>query len=128
MSSSKNPSIENLAGVLIYTEDLERLVSFYQDTLGLTPHSLKSRTAAFQLRNNTRITLGKHSEVKGLVRNQYRIMVNLSTDDIQASYTHLSEKGVRFIRPPEQEQWGGWVATFSDPDDNILQLLQFPLE
>lgn len=128
MSSSKNPSIENLAGVLIYTEDLERLVAFYQNTLGLTPQSLKSQTASFQLRNNTRITLGKHSEVKGQARNRYRIMVNFSTGNIQASYTHLLAKGVRFIRPPEQETWGGWVATFSDPDDNILQLLQFPTE
>jgi predicted enzyme related to lactoylglutathione lyase len=128
MSSSKKPSIENLSGVLIYTEDLERLVAFYQNTLGLTPQSLKAQTASFQLRNNTRITLGKHSEVKGQTRNRYRIMVNFSTDDIQASYTHLLAKGVRFIRPPEQETWGGWVTTFSDPDDNILQLLQFPTE
>jgi predicted enzyme related to lactoylglutathione lyase len=33
---------------------------------------------------------------------------------------------VEFIRQPEREQWGGWIATFKDPDGNILQLLQLP--
>ena len=38
----------------------------------------------------------------------------------------MQANGVEFIRPPEQEHWGGWVATFKDPDGNILQMLQFP--
>ena len=36
------------------------------------------------------------------------------------------KQGVQFIREPEEESWGGTVATFSDPDGNILQLLEFP--
>jgi uncharacterized glyoxalase superfamily protein PhnB len=36
----------------------------------------------------------------------------------------LAEAGVEFLRQPEQESWGGWVATFRDPDGNTLQLLQ----
>ena len=45
-------------------------------------------------------------------------------DDIYAEAKRLSEAGVEFIRQPEQESWGGWVATFKDPDGNVLQLLQ----
>ncbi len=33
---------------------------------------------------------------------------------------------VNFDRVPEQEHWGGWVATFRDPDGNMLQLLEQP--
>ena len=29
-------------------------------------------------------------------------------------------------RAPEREEWGGWVATFADPDGNVLQLMQLP--
>ena len=51
-------------------------------------------------------------------------MVNFSVGNIQDCYTNLTEKGVVFLREPEKETWGGWVATFNDPDGNILQLLQ----
>ena len=51
-------------------------------------------------------------------------MVHYGVDDIHAEYARLAGLGVEFIRSPEQEDWGGWVATLSDPDGNILQLLQ----
>ena len=53
-------------------------------------------------------------------------MINLGVDDIHAEHNRLSDAGVVFIRPPERESWGGWVATFQDPDGNLLQLLQTP--
>jgi predicted enzyme related to lactoylglutathione lyase len=33
---------------------------------------------------------------------------------------------VDFTRAPAREEWGGWVATFADPDGNVLQLMQLP--
>ena len=51
-------------------------------------------------------------------------MVNLGVKDIHAEHERLVSKGVEFTRPPEREHWGGWVATFSDPDGNTIQLLQ----
>jgi uncharacterized glyoxalase superfamily protein PhnB len=53
-------------------------------------------------------------------------MAHLGVDDIHRQYQQLQEAGVEFIRPPEQEHWGGWIATFKDPDGNILQMLQLP--
>jgi len=53
-------------------------------------------------------------------------MVNLAVDDIRAAHARLVGAGVTFRRPPEREAWGGWVATFADPDGNTLQLLQLP--
>ena len=51
-------------------------------------------------------------------------MLNFLTDDIFADYKRLTEEGVSFIRSPEKESWGGWVATFLDIDGNTLQLMQ----
>jgi predicted enzyme related to lactoylglutathione lyase len=51
-------------------------------------------------------------------------MPHLGTDNIRSEARRLAEAGVEFIRHPEQESWGGWVATFKDPDGNVLQLLQ----
>ena len=55
-----------------------------------------------------------------------RLMINLAVADVRPVAARLRRNGVAFVRPPEQEPWGGWIATFSDPDGNTLQLLQAP--
>jgi predicted enzyme related to lactoylglutathione lyase len=117
--------ITGVAGVIIWTDDLARLAAFYRDTLGLTPHSVRPHFIAFKW-GEMRLSLGRHRQVAGPARDPYRIMINLAVDDIHHTHAALLAKGVRFLRHPEQEHWGGWVATFLDPDGNILQLLQQP--
>ena len=117
--------ILGLAGVIIWTDNLERLSSFYRETFGLVPHSVRPDFVAFSF-GEVRLSLGKHSEVSGPSREPYRIMVNLGVEDIHAVAQRLKERGIGLIREPEREHWGGWVATFQDPDGNILQLLQQP--
>jgi catechol 2,3-dioxygenase-like lactoylglutathione lyase family enzyme len=46
------------------------------------------------------------------------------TDDINATYEDLRAKGVEFPQPPTQQFWGGFEATFKDPDGNLFKLLQ----
>jgi len=54
------------------------------------------------------------------------VMIHLTVDDIRAVHSRLARAGVVFTRAPEREEWGGWVATFADPDGNTLQLMQLP--
>jgi predicted enzyme related to lactoylglutathione lyase len=117
--------IQGIAGVIIWTDNLDRLSSFYRHTLGLVPHSVRPDFVAFSF-GDIRLSLGTHSEVAGSSRDPYRIMVNLAVDDIAQVAHRLEERGVELLRQPEQEAWGGWVATFQDPDGNVLQLLQQP--
>ena len=117
--------LEGVIGVIIWTEDLDRLLKFYRDTLGLTPHSTRPDFVAFRW-GDMRLSIGRHSHVKGPSSEPYRVMVNLGVSDIHALHRELEAKGVQFSRPPEQEHWGGWVATMSDPDGNTLQLMQQP--
>ena len=119
--------IEGVVGVIIWTESLDRLLPFYRDTLGLHPHSVRPNFVAFRW-GDIRLSIGQHSEVKGRTTEPCRVMVNLGVSDIHKTYEHLSARGVVFSRPPEREHWGGWVATFADPDGNVLQLLQQPRE
>ena len=117
--------IEGVVGVIIWTESLDRLLSFYRDTLGLEPHSLTPDFASFKW-GGVRLGIGRHSEIEGVTTEPHRVMVNLGVDDIQREYDALRSRGVRFTRRPELEHWGGWVSTFSDPDGNTLQLMQLP--
>ena len=115
--------IEGIVGVTLWTDDLERLVRFYRDSLGLKLHRHHGDFANFQW-GDMRLNIGVHDRVKGQARDPYRIMVSFGVSDIHGEYRRLREQGVEFIRVPEQEGWGGWVATFLDPDGNVLQLLQ----
>ena len=115
--------IDGLAGVIIWTDDLETMLGFYRDTLGLTPNSVRPHFVSFKW-GRVRLGLGTHANVSGVTKEPFRIMVNLGVDDIHAEHERLVSNGVAFTRPPEREHWGGWVATFTDPDGNTIQLLQ----
>ena len=115
--------IKGLAGLIIWTDNLDVLSNFYRDVLQLVPHSVKPDFISFKW-GDTRLNIGTHSDIKGCSKDQLRIMVNLRVKDIRAAYNNLQERGIDFIRLPEQENWGGWICTLSDPDGNIIQLVQ----
>ena len=111
--------------MLIYTGNFPPMLAFYRDTLGLTPRHLKPGFVNFQW-PGLRLTVTEHSELHGPARDPLHVMVNFAVDDIHAMHEMLCAAGVRFSRPPEQEPWGGWIATFPDPDGNTLQLFELP--
>ena len=115
--------INGLAGLIIWTDNLEVLLDFYRDVLQLVPHSVKPDFVSFRW-GDTRLNIGTHSEIKGLSKDRFRIMINLRVNDVRNVHNSLEERGVAFIRPPEQEHWGGWICTLSDRDGNIIQLVQ----
>lgn len=120
--------IEGLAGVVIWTtaDRYTAMRAFYVDTLGLAPRSDRDRFVSFVLgaADDVRLNISVHAEVEGAARDPLRIMLLLRVADIHVTAARLQDAGVRFTRPPEQEPWGGWIATFPDPDGNTVQLLQ----
>jgi len=119
--------ILGLSGVLVWTEAsrFPAMRRFYVETLGLTPRSDREHFVNFDW-GAQRLTVSVHEGVTGATSDPLRLMINLAVDDIQPVAARLASRGVEFTRPPEQEPWGGWVATFHDPDGNTLQLLQTP--
>jgi len=114
--------LTGIHSVLIWTEDVSRLLPFYRDILGLKPQ-MESEEFAVYLLNGPGLVIGKHSEVQGPSRDPNRVMVNFAVDDCQTEYERLSEQGVEFIRPPTKDAIH-IIATFRDPDGNTLQLME----
>jgi predicted enzyme related to lactoylglutathione lyase len=119
--------IQGMAGVLIWTERarFDAMARFYRDQLGLTPRSSKADFINFDW-GGVRLSVSVHDRVTGTSKDPFRIMINLAVDDVRAVHARLTSAGVVFIRPPETEDWGGQVASFLDPDGNLVQLFQLP--
>lgn len=113
-------------GVLLWTsaERYEPLAAFYRDVLRLPMRTDRPGHLAFEWPDGMRLTLGVHTLVDGPARDPHRIMLNLAAPDIVAVAATLRARGVVFVREPSPEPWGGWIATFADPDGNLVQLLQ----
>ncbi len=108
-----------LGSVIIATADPTRLRAFYHGVLGVAVNA-QGKLAS----GGVVIHPARHSAVQGAPAEPHRVMLTFETTDIQASAAALRAAGVAFVREPTQEGWGGWVATFLDPDGNYLQLIQ----
>jgi predicted enzyme related to lactoylglutathione lyase len=118
--------IKGVHSTVIWTDDLSRLTAFYRDTMGMTTEMESPEFVVFA-GAPSQLALGRHSEVAGPSKDPYRVMVDLIVDDCQAEYERLKAKGVEFLRPPGQDQAGGFtIATLRDIDGNTLQLFQLP--
>jgi len=116
--------IKGLSGATIWSEDLNKLLPFYRDTLGLKPGIETPGFVVFGDPGAPNFALGTHSEVKGINADPARHMVGFLTDDIEAEVVGLKAKGVRFVSDPEKFDQVT-VATLKDPEGNYVQLLQF---
>jgi predicted enzyme related to lactoylglutathione lyase len=116
--------IKRLRVSSIWSEDLNNLLPFYRDVLGLRPGL---ETPGFVVLGDPEapaVALGTHSEVRGRALEPARHIVGLETDDIAKECRRLKDAGVEFVEEP-RDFGEVWVATFKDPEGNLLQLLQF---
>jgi predicted enzyme related to lactoylglutathione lyase len=116
--------IKGFSGASIWSEDLNNLLPFYRDTLGLTPVIESPGFIVFGDANAPSLAIGTHSEVKGKNSDPARHMVGFVVDDVQAEYNRLKSEGVEFVDEPTNFD-GATVATMKDPEGNYVQLLQF---
>lgn len=103
--------------------DPERMNAFYRHTIGLEPepsmgdHAYKMAGAV--------LFLDGHSETAGSAKEPQRALIDWFVDDAKAERAKLEAKGVPFIRKEGREYWGGIISTFTDPDGNYIQLIQY---
>ncbi len=70
------------------------------------------------------VTVGPHSEVKGQSTHPGRIIWNVETPDVQGEFERLVAAGATVVKEPYGfEAMPGQIATLSDPDGNLFQLM-----
>lgn len=117
----------NKIAVGVWSSNHEKLAKWYQDVLGL-PFKERSDLRedsyiAFDFGENW-FWIGKHDKVKGKNKDKYRIMIEFYVESISEAFEELKKHKVKFIAKPFPDPMGGtgWCMTFTDPENNILQM------
>jgi len=115
--------IKGLRGASIWSENLDNLLPFYRDLLGLPVAIQSPGFVVLGELGAPALALGTHSEVHGRNADAARHMVGLGTDDVDADWKRLKAAGVEFVESPTD--YGQLrIATLKDPEGNLIQLLQ----
>jgi predicted enzyme related to lactoylglutathione lyase len=117
--------IKGLKSASMWSEDLSRkLLPFYRDTVGLPVALEVPGFVVLGDQAGATLNLGTHSEVKGNASDPYRHIVGLEVDDCRAETARLKAAGVEFIEEPNSPAPGITIATFRDPEGNLVSLFQ----
>jgi catechol 2,3-dioxygenase-like lactoylglutathione lyase family enzyme len=109
--------------------DQDAALHFFVDKLGLEKRADSAFGPGWRwvevapYGSTTRITLTKgFAEEAGAGIGKFTGLV-FGTDDIQATYRDLVEKGVVFTEPPAKQEWGLWQGIFEDQDGSQFVLV-----
>ena len=113
----------DLNGILIGTEDPQRLVEYYTKLFG-EPGWDQGGFTGWQIGTGW-MTIGPHDQVKGANAHPGRLIWNMETADVKGEFERLKAAGATVVREPYNpgEESEGLIATFADPDDNYFQLM-----
>ncbi|MEO5952024.1 MAG: VOC family protein [Chloroflexia bacterium] len=118
--------ITRFSGASIWSQDLNNLLPFYRDILGI---NVLMESPGFVLLGADNpalpaLGLGTHSEIHGHNTDPSRHLVSFITDDVKGDWERLKAAGVEFIQDPNDND-ELTIATLKDPEGNLVQLLQW---
>lgn len=122
--------ITKIEGILLFSNDPEKLAKFYEEKIGLKS-TFEGEMGeedkgfyVFELKESSPLTILYHDKIKGENMNPERILVNYEVDDIEKEVERLEKAGVKKIASIYHIQDYGYVATFSDIDGNYFQIVK----
>jgi predicted enzyme related to lactoylglutathione lyase len=115
------------ASIRIITDDLDRLVTFYEQLTGVTAERPAPPFAELVLPSVT-LAIG-NSQTVGLfgagsarAADNHSVIIEFRVDDVDAEYTRLEPLVSEWIQEPTTMPWGNRSILFRDPDGNLVNL------
>jgi predicted enzyme related to lactoylglutathione lyase len=117
----------DLASVRIITDDLDRLVAFYEQVTGVVAERpapvfaelvLGGATLAIGHAQTAQL-FGEGSVASGANRS---VIVELHVDDVDAEHARLQGVVQTWVQAPTTMPWGNRSILFRDPDGNLVNL------
>lgn len=116
-----------LAATRIFTEDVDRLVAFYERITGLPAHrphelfaELRTDTGTLAIASTSTVPLlGEHA---ARARANRSIALDFRVDDVDATFDELRAVLDDLVKEPTTMPWGNRSLPFRDPDGNLVNL------
>lgn len=118
--------IKKLEGVLLSSQDSEKLAGFYRQVVGLKQgmeFEMEDGKKAYSFAD-VQMFINPHSEVVGKNKNPERYILNFEVDDIEEEVERLKKAGVKQTKDIYHVEGYGLISTFEDTDGNFFQLVQ----
>lgn len=117
----------DFAATRIVTDDVDRLVAFYERVTGVAADRLHElfaevRTPSGTLAISSSATvplLGEGAAQSGANRS---VILDFRVDDVDALYPTLRDAVDTFVNEPTTMPWGNRSLLFRDPDGNLINL------
>jgi catechol 2,3-dioxygenase-like lactoylglutathione lyase family enzyme len=113
------------ASIRIITDDLDRLVAFYEQITGLTAQRPAPPFAELVLPSAT-LAIG-HSQTVPLfgagsahAADNHSVIIEFRVDDVDAEYARLASIVSDWVQEPTTMPWGNRSILFRDPDGNLV--------
>ncbi len=115
----------NLASIRLITDDVARLVSFYEKTTGLTatwstPDFAELATSAGTLAIGSTRTVALFAEGSARPADNHTAIIEFRVDDVDAIHARLRDEIGEFVTEPTTMPWGNRSLLFRDPDGNLV--------
>ncbi len=117
--------IQGIEHTAIATPDPAALAQWYVDTLGFTINYRGSTAVFAKAPNGSMIEFIPAEGERGpdTLKSPGLRHLALTVDDFETQYARLRQKGAHFLGEPVESK-GNKVVFFTDPEGNILHLLQ----
>ena len=112
-----------VATVWVPVSDMDRALTFYRDTLGLSVKDTQEQWSEIDA-NGVMIGLNAREEASGDGAGGAVISFQ-PDDDIESEVKRLTDAGVSFVGDISDHPWGR-IAAFTDSEGNSLQLYAPP--
>ena len=118
----------NFVSVRVITEDVERMVSFYEKVSGLaamryTPDFAELKTPACTLAIGSTRTLQMFGAGNVLrAAENHSVILEFFVADVDGEFVRLKEWVSEFVQEPTTMPWGNRSLLFRDPDGNLVNL------
>jgi len=115
----------NFVSVRIITADIQRLVAFYEQALGMTPTwftedfaEIATPTATLAI-GSTRTLALFGADVAQAAANR-SVILEFLVEDVDARHSALSAIRPETVQPPTTMPWGNRSLLVRDPDGNLV--------